>query len=72
MVGKSSLIRDVVIACGMGAGTASEVAWALKANKPVFRKISPDNVYLVESLADADTVGVGEAIAIVKAILKKD
>ena len=29
------LSSDVVIACGMGAGTASEVALALKANKPV-------------------------------------
>lgn len=29
------LSSDVVIACGMGAGTASEVALALKANKAV-------------------------------------
>jgi hypothetical protein len=29
------LSSDVVIACGMGAGTASEVALALKANKSV-------------------------------------
>jgi hypothetical protein len=29
------LSSDVVIACGMGAGTASEVALAIKANKPV-------------------------------------
>ena len=29
------LSSDVVIACGMGTGTASEVALALKANKPV-------------------------------------
>ena len=29
------LSSDVVIACGMGAGTASEVALALKANKPI-------------------------------------
>jgi uncharacterized protein (TIGR00725 family) len=29
------LSSNVVIACGMGAGTASEVALALKANKPV-------------------------------------
>lgn len=29
------LSSDVVIACGMGAGTASEVALALKAGKPV-------------------------------------
>ncbi|NEQ22960.1 MAG: TIGR00725 family protein [Microcoleus sp. SIO2G3] len=29
------LSSDVVIACGMGAGTASEIALALKENKPV-------------------------------------
>lgn len=29
------LSSDVVIACGMGSGTASEVALAIKANKPV-------------------------------------
>ncbi|HAZ49457.1 MAG TPA: TIGR00725 family protein [Cyanobacteria bacterium UBA11369] len=29
------LSSDVVIACGMGAGTASEIALAIKANKPV-------------------------------------
>lgn len=29
------LSSDVIIACGMGTGTASEVALALKANKPV-------------------------------------
>lgn len=29
------LSSNVVIACGMGAGTASEVALAIKANKPV-------------------------------------
>ncbi|GET43805.1 TIGR00725 family protein [Microseira wollei] len=29
------LSADVVIACGMGAGTASEIALAIKGNKPV-------------------------------------
>jgi uncharacterized protein (TIGR00725 family) len=29
------LSSDVVVACGMGAGTASEIALALKAKKPV-------------------------------------
>jgi uncharacterized protein (TIGR00725 family) len=59
------LSSNVVIACGMGAGTASEIALAVKANKPVilltedeaskvfFKKLSPDNVYLVESVVDA-------------------
>jgi uncharacterized protein (TIGR00725 family) len=59
------LSSNVVIACGMGAGTASEIALAVKGNKPVilltddeaskvfFKKLSPDNVYLVESVVDA-------------------
>jgi len=69
------LSSDVVIACGMGAGTASEVALALKGNKKVilltddeesnvfFKKLSPENVYVVN--------GVGEAIATTKAILSR-
>jgi uncharacterized protein (TIGR00725 family) len=52
------LSSDVVIACGMGAGTASEVALALKANKPIvlltqhlesqlfFKTLSSDNIFL--------------------------
>ena len=67
------LSSDVVIACGMGAGTASEIALALKGNKKVilltdeeqskvfFKKLSPENVYVVN--------GVGEAIAKVQTIL---
>ena len=68
------LSSDVVIACGMGAGTASEIALALKGNKQVilltddveskvfFQKISPNNVYVVD--------GVEEAIATAQTILK--
>ncbi|MBH8562875.1 TIGR00725 family protein [Nostoc sp. CENA67] len=68
------LSSDVVIACGIGAGTASEIALALKAKKQVilltddvesksfFQSLSPENVYIVESVVDA--------IAIVKAILR--
>lgn len=55
------LSSDVVIACGMGAGTASEVALALKANKLVilltndqesqlfFKHLSNDKVFLAKS-----------------------
>lgn len=55
------LSSDAVIACGMGAGTASEVALALKANKPVvlltdhpesqrfFKSLSNNNVFLATS-----------------------
>lgn len=68
------LSSDLVIACGMGAGTASEIALALKANKQVillsedveskvfFQKISPNNIYVVD--------GVKEAIATAQTILK--
>lgn len=59
------LSSNVVIACGMGAGTASEIALALKGNKPVilltddgesksfFKKLSPANVYIVDNVRDA-------------------
>lgn len=55
------LSSDVVIACGMGTGTASEVALALKANKPVvlltdhpesqrfFKSLSNENIFLATS-----------------------
>jgi len=59
------LSSDVVIACGMGAGTASEIALALKGNKKVilltdnaeskgfFKQLSPQNVYIVDSPGEA-------------------
>ncbi|HEY9609681.1 TIGR00725 family protein [Allocoleopsis sp.] len=55
------LSSDVVIACGMGAGTASEVALALKASKAVilltsdqqsqlfFNSLSDNNIFLATS-----------------------
>lgn len=67
------LSSHVVIACGMGAGTASEIALALKGNKKVvlltddadskafFQKLSPSNICVVKSCE--------EAIATTKAIL---
>jgi uncharacterized protein (TIGR00725 family) len=67
------LTSDVVIACGMGTGTASEIALALKASKRVilltddmhckvfFQKLMPDNVYVADSCENA--------IATAKAIL---
>ena len=69
------LSSDVVIACGMGAGTASEIALALKANKKAillntdresqvfFQKLGRDNV-LMALTPEA-------AIAIVKKVLSK-
>ena len=68
------LSSDVVIACGLGAGTVSEIALAIKNNKSVIllnenlasqgflKSLSPDKIYLVK--------GVEEAIATVKNLLK--
>lgn len=69
------LSSDVVIACGMGLGTASEVALALKNNKPViflnqtkltyqfFNSLAGNKVFLAEN--------VDKAIALVKQILSE-
>ena len=59
------LSSDVIIACGIGAGTVSEIALALKSNKQVillskdedskifFKQLSPDNIYIVENVKAA-------------------
>jgi uncharacterized protein (TIGR00725 family) len=59
------LSGDVVVACGMGTGTASEVALALKANKPVillncddearafFQKLGGKQVFVATDVAMA-------------------
>lgn len=59
------LSSDVIIACGMGAGTASEIALALKANKQVillnnhvesqvfFQTLSEKNVFVVNTAQEA-------------------
>jgi uncharacterized protein (TIGR00725 family) len=59
------LSSDGVIACGMGSGTASEVALALKSNKPVvllncdrptqlfFQQLSADRVWVADSVEGA-------------------
>jgi len=67
------LSSDVVVACGISAGTISEIALALKSNKKVillnndeqskvlFKKLSPQNIYLAQ--------GVEQAIAFSQQIL---
>jgi uncharacterized protein (TIGR00725 family) len=67
------LSSDVVIACGMGLGTASEIALALKNRKKVilltknqeskefFLNLAPNDVLLAKN--------AGEAIALIKQIL---
>lgn len=59
------LSSDVIIACGMGAGTASEIALALKGNKKVillndneqsklfFKDVLPQNIYIVDNPGEA-------------------
>jgi uncharacterized protein (TIGR00725 family) len=60
------LSSDVVVACGMGAGTASEVSLALKAQKPVvLLQYDATSEAFFQSLAVAPLVAastVGEAI----------
>ncbi len=70
------LSSDVVIACGMGAGTASEIALAIKENKKVillntesasqvfFKNLSPDSSFIVQTPMDA--------IKMVKKVLDED
>lgn len=59
------LSSHVIVACGMGKGTASEVALALKAKKPVvllnapktaielFRELDDQRVFIAGSVAEA-------------------
>jgi predicted Rossmann-fold nucleotide-binding protein len=59
------LSSDVIIACGMGMGTASEIALALKANKQVillndnsesklfFKKLATANIFVVQNVVEA-------------------
>ena len=59
------LSSDVIIACGMGAGTAAEIALSVKNNKKVillnedetsknfFQKLAPNNIYIVENVETA-------------------
>jgi len=59
------LTSDVLVACGMGPGTASEIALAIKANKVVimlgdgregkafFKKLGGDNVIIAENTRNA-------------------
>ncbi|WP_432809796.1 TIGR00725 family protein [Pantanalinema sp. GBBB05] len=62
------LSSDVVIACGMGVGTTSEIALAIKAGKPVillntslefqqfFRHLSHQSVFVAESVTAAISI----------------
>lgn len=62
-----------VIACGLGAGTLSEIAHALKARKPlVLSQIDRDSHRLLQSLSDRPLPWVStpqEAITIMRSLL---
>lgn len=59
------LSSDVIIACGIGAGTVSEIALAVKSHKKVillnedetskvfFKNISPNNIIFVKNVEEA-------------------
>ena len=67
------LSSDVVIACGIGLGTASEIALALKNDKPVILLNQTELTYRFFNSLAAEKIFVAEdveqAIALVKRIL---
>ncbi len=67
------LSSDVVIACGMGAGTASEVTLALKAKKDVILLTDNDQANALFSFFGKELVTIAaspeEAIALTKKLL---
>jgi uncharacterized protein (TIGR00725 family) len=69
------LSSDVVIACGMGAGTASEVALAIKANKPVILlRVNVESQVFFHRLASKQvftTENVEGAIALIQQQLRQ-
>jgi uncharacterized protein (TIGR00725 family) len=69
------LASDAIVACGMGAGTASEIALALKAKKTVILLHSTPEAQTFFSSLDAERVEVvstvNEAIDQIKRILSR-
>ena len=65
------LSSRVVIVCGMGAGTASEVALAIKAGKPlVFFRQSPEAQIFFNSLAGSTIPHATTVAQVIKAVEK--
>jgi uncharacterized protein (TIGR00725 family) len=69
------LSSDVVIACGMGAGTVSEIALAIKADKPVILlNASSESQHFFQALAGNQVqiaARVEEAIALVNQLIQR-
>lgn len=69
------LSSDVVIACGIGSGTASEIALALKANKNAILLTEDETSQVffknLHSANIAIAASPSEAIALTRTILKK-
>ncbi|AHM58886.1 P450 cytochrome [Flammeovirgaceae bacterium 311] len=63
------LSSRVIVVCGMGAGTASEAALALKASKPLvlFRQ-SPETVFFYNKLAASGLMEANTVAQVVKSI----
>lgn len=66
------LTSDIVVACGLGAGTASEISLALKAKKKVILiKNPPESVKFFKSLSE-ELVFEAQTVAEVIEIIKKN
>lgn len=66
------LTADVVIVCGMGLGTSSEAALAIKHGKPtLFTKVGKSHLNFFESLSDKRILFFDEADALFGFIEKK-
>jgi len=70
------LSSRVVIACGMGPGTAAEIALALKAGRPVVLLRAPDTAWAFFRELGNERVrraaSAAEAIALARALLARD
>lgn len=66
------LTADIVIVCGMGLGTASEAALAIKHGKPtLFTKVEKSHLDFFQSLTDKKLAFFDETDALFKFIDKK-
>ena len=66
------LTADVVIVCGMGLGTASEAALAIKYGKPtIFTKVEKNHLEFFESFAERNILFFDEADALFEFIENK-
>ncbi len=66
------LTSQVVVACGMGAGTLSEIALAIKARKPVILLgYPPEDILFLQKIEAHNQIRQAESAAEVIAIIKE-